>query len=405
MKKIYIALILLFGFLAFVPQIAVADLLPRNIYRNQPSETEIDKAIDQAKLLLCLYNKKINVPQKYQGPILKKQSLPIKGFDVASGFRYFGYGTGTGYPGKHPTKIIGYAAYNGDDCFEHLAVMFSEPFFYDITNVPPGSYLKYIRGPEDYEVFSPRQNSYKQFMWDKIKNLEEGIIEAQESRYIDDEEIKSDKLRKLQTEIRREYKLVDIPLSTPLEDFMHFFLAPDEEINEAPVKFGKNNDIPFDELKYSVRITEEAKPELKPEPKKAEPQEEKIKLKYSVYLDDENKAAAEKNYFDFIPNYALQGMLIALLLTLLIEGILAAPFGWKFVGIVSLANIITNPALNSIIWHYQIINTSTIILLEEAVVLIEWGIFSLFIRKHYGKLFLFSLFANAISYLSGFFIF
>ena len=108
---------------------------------------------------------------------------------------------------------------------------------------------------------------------------------------------------------------------------------------------------------------------------------------------------------DSIPGFVIRGMLIALLLTIIIEGLLALPFGWKFAGLVTLANIITNPALNGIIWHYQITSMQTILLLEAAVVLVEWGIFSVFIRQKYLKLFLFALVANAVSYLSGLLIF
>ena len=97
-------------------------------------------------------------------------------------------------------------------------------------------------------------------------------------------------------------------------------------------------------------------------------------------------------------------MLIALLLTLVIDGLMALPFGWKFVGLVSLTNLITNPALNFTLWHYQITSTQTILLLECLVVLVEWGIFSVCVRKKYFKLFLFALLANAVSYLSGYFI-
>ncbi len=128
---------------------------------------------------------------------------------------------------------------------------------------------------------------------------------------------------------------------------------------------------------------------------------------YQSYNKDLNYTPTTDIQFqdDSIPDFAVRGMLIALLLTIIIEGIIALPFGWKFVGLVTLANIITNPALNGIIWHYQITNTQTILLLEAAVVLAEWGIFSVFIRQKYLKLFLFALVANAVSYLSGLLIF
>ena len=112
----------------------------------------------------------------------------------------------------------------------------------------------------------------------------------------------------------------------------------------------------------------------------------------------------EKDNCETMRDFVTLGMLYALLLTIVIEGIIAAPFGWKFVGLVTLANIITNPAINAFVWHYRITNIPIILLLEAAVVLVEWGIFSAFIRKNYGKLLLFSLVANAVSYLSGFFL-
>ena len=124
---------------------------------------------------------------------------------------------------------------------------------------------------------------------------------------------------------------------------------------------------------------------------------------YSVPSAEEiNKT--EKDNYETMRDFVTLGMLYALLLTIVIEGIIAAPFGWKFVGLVTLANIITNPAINAVVLHYHITSTPTILLLEAAVVLIEWGIFSAFIRKNYGKLLLFSLVANAVSYLSGFFL-
>ena len=123
---------------------------------------------------------------------------------------------------------------------------------------------------------------------------------------------------------------------------------------------------------------------------------------YSVPSAYENNKVEEDNY-ETMRDFAMLGMLYALLLTIIIEGIIAAPFGWKFVGLVTLANIITNPAINAVVLHYHITNIPIILLLETAVVLIEWGIFSVFIRKNYGKLLLFSLVANAVSYLSGYF--
>ena len=388
MKSLYLTLILLFGFLIFAPQAANADVIRRSWNTiNAPVETEKDRAVNQAKLLLCLYEKKLKVPQKYSGPALRKQAA----FDkiqpqVFSGFKYFGYGHGHGYPGEHPTKINGYTAYNGTNCFEffeHTSASSLNTEFYDVTAIPPGSYLKYVRATDSYEVFSPKDNSYKQFIWNKMKDLEKKVQELQDSTFTGDETEKAAKLKELQIEIRKEFKLTDIPLSTPQDEFMHFFLRPDEEIKEVPVNFGENTESQPQGKEINTNAEEE--------------------LKYSIPKGEAEEQVKEDN-FETMYDFAMLGMFYALILTIIIEGIVALPFGWKFVGLVTLANIITNPAINAIVWHYHITSTPIILLLEIAVVLIEWGIFSAFVRKNYGKLLLFSLIANTVSYLSGFLI-
>ena len=392
MKKLYLTLILLFGFLAFVPQAVKADLLPRRSpYYNVSipvAETEADRVVNQARLLQCLYEKKLKVPQKYTGTALKKQVIAGKlRPSIFSGFKYFGYGHGYGYPGEHPTKINGYAAYDGANCFEffeHTSASSPDTQYYDVTDIPPGSYLKYVRATDEYEVFSPKENSYKQFIWNKMKNLEKKVQDVKDSAFSGDEKEKADKLKELQIEIRKEFKLVEIPLSTPQDEFMRFFLRPDEDITEAAVNFGE---------------TGEKQPQEKTENAINTNTDEE--LKYSIPKSEAEKKVREENY-ETMYDFAMLGMFYALILTIIIEGIVALPFGWKFVGLVTLANIITNPAINAFVWHYHITSTPIILLLEVAVVLVEWGIFSVFVRKNYGKLLLFSLIANAVSYLSGF---
>lgn len=292
MKKLYIGFILLFGFLAFVPQIALGDriVLPRI---SETEAREIQK--EQTKELECLKKKKSKINEEYTGPNLVSQAVPnykrgeralvlYKERNISGKTIYIGSPSTTNQyyiENVRGVGIGGVAISIVSDCKEY--VMNSDYEGFDVTYVPPGSYLKYIPRTEEVQVFSP---------------------------------------------------------------------------SEA---------------------------------------EEQLKISH------EKEVSRVSPNSNFIPDFVIRGMLIALLLTLVIEGLLAAPFGWKFVGLVSLANIITNPALNGIIWHYQITETATILWLEAAVVLIEWGIFSVFIRKNYGKLLLFAFVANLVSYLSGVF--
>ena len=364
MKKLNIVLIILLGLLAFAPQIAKADLLRRPSGGGAISvETETDKAIKQAQLLMCLYNKKITVPQKYNGPALKSERTGVIQGEIISGFMYF-----TGYK----RKAGGYAYYNGTDCFEHIAVGINA--IYDVTDIPPGSYLK-ENETGGYEVFSPKDNAYKSFIWNKMRNLEKKMQEAKESALSSDKKEINNKLKNLQAEIISTYKATDIPTSISYKEFMKFFFTD-----------GKT-----EKSKTAAQTAVGPKTKVKSE------------LENFDYLDEKINSTEKDNY-ETMRDFAMLGMLYALLLTIVIEGIIAAPFGWKFIGLVTLANIITNPAINAVVLHYHITSTPTILLLEAAVVLIEWGIFSVFIRKNYGKLLLFSLVANAVSYLSGFFL-
>ena len=100
--------------------------------------------------------------------------------------------------------------------------------------------------------------------------------------------------------------------------------------------------------------------------------------------------------------------LVPLLLTLVIEITVATLFcrEKKFLLLVVVANILTNPLANflvktfPIIWYYPL----GVPLLEVAIVLVEFGFYSAFYRKRYAFLFLFSLCSNACSYLTGVFL-
>ena len=105
-------------------------------------------------------------------------------------------------------------------------------------------------------------------------------------------------------------------------------------------------------------------------------------------------------------------LLLPLLLTILIEVIVAILLGYKKrdeILLVILANIITNPALNYLLILNNYLRvfkySALVILLEILVVLIEWQILYFALKKPRSKLFILSLAMNTASFLLGLLIF
>lgn len=68
--------------------------------------------------------------------------------------------------------------YNKTDCEEHM--VYGRKYF-DVTNVPHNSYLKYIPETEEIQVLLSENNTYKQNIKDKMKMMEKKAKEAQDS--------------------------------------------------------------------------------------------------------------------------------------------------------------------------------------------------------------------------------
>lgn len=102
--------------------------------------------------------------------------------------------------------------------------------------------------------------------------------------------------------------------------------------------------------------------------------------------------------------------LIPLSITILIELTLALirTSNARFLTLIVVANIITNPAANYIINKYPNIfwtETYPIVLIILAIIIVEWLIYVLFIRKNIMLLFYFSMLANGLSWLFGLLLF
>lgn len=202
MKKLYIGLILLFVFLSFVPQIALGDLIII------PEKEEIQKVKKQyEKDLLCINEKKAHLSEKYIGTNLKPENyknIPYIFYDLHD------------HPGLYKTDLSSKKQYEVDTYFNeldnfdnpiHFHFNRQEPDFglikqtslvynckeyvmlysysqpeggrvytnitaYDVTNVPPGSYLKYISETKEFQVLSPTDKSYKKIIESQKKQLE-----------------------------------------------------------------------------------------------------------------------------------------------------------------------------------------------------------------------------------------
>jgi hypothetical protein len=106
-------------------------------------------------------------------------------------------------------------------------------------------------------------------------------------------------------------------------------------------------------------------------------------------------------------------MLFALLITIAVECLTAFVLGYREkvqIYIVVLVNVITNPLLNYIlmvmrfIWHANV-NIYLIMLLEAAVIIIEWRIMAYALRVESKKLLILSAVMNGVSYGVGVLIF
>ena len=108
----------------------------------------------------------------------------------------------------------------------------------------------------------------------------------------------------------------------------------------------------------------------------------------------------------------LSRYLLALLLTVAIEGVVAWLFGFRTgraLLAVAMINCITNPALNFLLlflaWLGVEVRLPLVVLLEIPVVVIEWGMYVYVFGHPKGRLFLLSLTANVVSFLAGVLLF
>ncbi|MBO4707655.1 MAG: hypothetical protein J5594_03760 [Elusimicrobiaceae bacterium] len=225
MKKLSISFILLFGLFTFVPQIALGDVVTS--YSLEETHKLSNEVIES---FMCFYKKKLNTPTNYKGQNLKLIEVPY--YTYPRDFEYkptnipsYKYLTDAYlnvqdicnlFPDKteemeeeyFPTSVCDngvckeqkpsktcrytkYKNYNDDNkktaeynldsfvsgCKEYVTVykhshyMIRDAYGYDVTNVPPGSYLKFIPETKELQVISNNDDSYKKDIPSKISAL------------------------------------------------------------------------------------------------------------------------------------------------------------------------------------------------------------------------------------------
>ncbi len=211
MKKLYLGFILL-GFLALVPQNIKADVI---IYYTPQETHEMSRV--QVNSLQCFYNIKSNISMEYKGQNLALKEIPYRG--GSSSFKYkppvnpsYKYLTDANINGQDTCDLFPNGGFNPDketglmvpdktcydhtisnrqenakydvnsfvsDCREYVEVYgnydyrFRSAYGYDVTDVPPGSYLKFIPETKEVQVISNKDESYKKDIPSKVSALNE----------------------------------------------------------------------------------------------------------------------------------------------------------------------------------------------------------------------------------------
>ena len=188
MKKLNIFLILLLGLLAFAPQIALADSISPIPYEERQKINE-----QKEKDLRCLYERKSKIPKKYNGSNIQLETIPHLGYPYISynkekseistkhtdsgrklltqsrSFSQFHYRAD--YP---ETKILYFCGLKNcfnrvvesivNNCKEYVVLEVGTPGFdrkdyvFDITEVPQGSYLKYLPQTNELKILPPLED-------------------------------------------------------------------------------------------------------------------------------------------------------------------------------------------------------------------------------------------------------
>lgn len=232
MKKLYLGFILLLAIFALVYRMNNKNVENKSV-QNKTTEQEvalkreIQKELERKDYLLCLYKKKLELPEKYIGPNLKAQ--------VLSNDKRFHGSTGIDYLLGANSSILSNVISKDEDCYEQIVYLIdkdkSEMVGYEVTNVPIYSYLKYVPGTKEMIVFSPIMNdSRKMFITNKVNDINNKAHELEKSITTNNVKLMNNKLQELKTAINRQLPLVEKKMFE--EELMQYFVRPEEDVKE-----------------------------------------------------------------------------------------------------------------------------------------------------------------------------
>ena len=391
MKKSYIIFTSLFVLMMFAPNFIRANIAwkyesNRSEYKSRKEGHKYwKKSIEDT---LCLLEKKSNL-KEYKGPNLKfgpicrnsysyvYDSIPVtfprleyltdvllenKDLrDMIPGYKedrhFSGYisagATSHMHVTKHktlPKKHIVRSVICG--CNDYIYIHFGQgttEYGYDVTDVPIGSYLKFIPETKELQVISPKDGAYEEI----IKNQKELSDLAYYNSYFGN-------LHGNQPEV---------------------------------VLLKKETYKDFVENAQSKVQNEELKSELK---------------KYAAKLKREILKNRIKEIFASIQDWFRHNRLVPtliylLIITFILKGILSFPFGKKFGYLVCGITLITNPLSNLLLFSSLLRESYApmhmkFILVVSLVIIVEWLVYLIIIRKKCLKLFLFALLSNVLVY-------
>ena len=393
MRKLHIALIILFSCFILLA-LSANEEYPNDggMINSNLLHLNGKRNIESA---LCLFETKSNLPQEYEGGNLKIEKIPTSYKTDAMDFSEFTgkdpyvlanhspsleyltniyvecenyektpLGPVSCYPivsfAFYPAKYVisSYIEMSNNACKEYIAIYIDKDdirYGYNVTNVPPGSYLKYIPQTQEVQVIPPSENSFKEIIEDEGNNPKSTYSKTIFGGFAP-----------CASCMPAKPETFEYPLTA--ETYKEFAKTQSQITNKELIN----------ELK-----------QVRKELKRKIIKDKVLKVLYGTPA--KNKSTT-------------RGIIICLILILLIDGTIALPFGNKFIGFVYLTDIITNSVFAFSIYHFNIESTEILIIFISNLILIKWGLLSLFTRKNYLKLFLFSLFTNILTFFVGLYL-
>ena len=174
-------------------------------------EASIKKELKRKDKLMCIYNKKLKLPQKYNGPDLKIEDK--KGESFRTGIMYHNLYIDERYA-QYMDRPSGYGYssvmfYDEEGCNEYWPVKknaneVEADGYVKVTNVPADSFFKYIPESKKVKVLLSESKYYNNYIIKRKKDVEEKTEEFQKSIATGNAIIMKEGLKKYQDTLKKD---------------------------------------------------------------------------------------------------------------------------------------------------------------------------------------------------------